>query len=89
MLDKDLPNEYENPQLIGIFKQADIDGRDEVDQGWIMDLNSRTGNINLRRMNYDLSRQFGYNIVLQDLYRRNFTYTETGMRASLKISFIF
>lgn len=25
MLDKDLPNEYENPQLIGIFKQADID----------------------------------------------------------------
>lgn len=85
MLDKDLPNEYENPQLIGIFKQADIDdGRDEVNQGWIMDLNSRTGNINLRRMNYDLSRQFGYNIVLQDLYRRNFTYTEAQMRANAK-----
>ena len=37
MLDKDLPNEYENPQLIGIFKQADIDGRDEVNDGlWIL-----------------------------------------------------
>lgn len=70
--------------MIGIFKQADIDGRDEVNQGWIMDLNSRTGNINLRRMNYDLSRQFGYNIVLQDLYRRNFTYTEAQMRANAK-----
>lgn len=67
-------NEYINPHLIGIYNQADIPGRDDVNQGWMMDIDTQNGKLRLQRMNYNLNRPFGRKIVLENLHSRNFAY---------------
>lgn len=73
-LDVQRDNEYMNPDLIGIYNQADIPGRDDVNEGWIMDIDTQSGKLVLQRMNYNLSRPFGRKIILEDLYLKNFSY---------------
>lgn len=74
-LDMNKPNEYLNPHLIGIFRQADIPGRDEVNQGWMMSINTQNGKLSLQRVNYNEGVPFGSPIVLSDWSGRYFPYT--------------
>ena len=75
-LNEELPNEYVNPHLIGIYQQADISGRDEVNLGWMMTIDSKDNRLTLQRIDYDLRRPFGKTIVLSDWStKKNFTYT--------------
>lgn len=74
-LDADKPNEYLNPHLIGIYDQQDIYQRDAFNQGWDMYIDSQNGKIVLQRMDYTLKRPFGKPIVLENLYRKNFSRT--------------
>lgn len=67
-------SEYKNPGLIGIYNQADIPERDNVNQGWIIDIDTKNGKLVLQRMNYNLKRPFGNKIVLENLHTRNFLY---------------
>lgn len=73
-LDLQRANEYVNPDLIGIYSQADIPGRDDVNQGWIMDIDTKSGKLVLQRMNYNLSRPFGRKVYLEKLYLKDFSY---------------
>lgn len=87
ILDKNRPNEYVNPHLIGIYEPVDIEDRDKVNQGWIMNIDSNCGKIILKRMNYNMLRNFGSDIVLDNLYKKNFIYTEEYLKRNAKSPF--
>lgn len=86
-LDMNQPNEYLNPHLIGIFSQADIVGRDEVNHGWIMTIDSRDGKSTLQRVDYNLQRPFGRPIVLSTYEKESFRYTNEGWHRMAAVPF--
>lgn len=83
-LDNQKANEYKSPHLIGIHNQTDIDGRDEVNQGWILDIDVKNKRLELQRINYNLKRKFGKKIILENLSARNFPYHPDKQRLSAK-----
>ncbi len=84
-LDEEQPNEYLNPHLLGICQQADINGRDDVNQGWMMTIDTKKDCVVLQRMDYNLQRPFGKPIILSDLVNKKFDYTLNQLRESAAI----
>lgn len=76
-----------NPQLIGIYKLEDVPDRNNVNNGYLMYVDTQSNSFTLKKVNLNTGIEFGEEFIMRSFEKSSFTRTAEKLGSGVTPTF--